>query len=218
MLRRRDILIGTASVLAAPRPAPGQILSLPTTGVLAFRIVRFGSQIGAHETRFEIAGDATTVRAETEIVVRLLGIAVFRFTHSVVERWQGGRFVGLDTRTNDDGTQYWVTARRDGVALSVQGSAQAAYNAPDEALPMMHWNIGELGVPKINPQKGNLLRPLVSDRGMTEVADAAGGTVGARRYNFSGDATLDVWFDSERRWAALAFLGSDQSLITLQRR
>jgi len=218
MLRRRDMLIGAGAVLAAPRAAPAQTFSLPPSGVLAFRIMRLGSQIGAHESGFETAGDVMTMRAETEIVVRLLGIPVFRFTHSVTERWQGGRLFSLDTRTNDDGTPYWVAARRDGAALAVQGSAQAAYTAPDDALPMTHWNIGELGVPKINPQKGNLLRPLVADRGMAEVADGSGGTISARHYNFSGDATLDVWFDAERRWAALAFLGSDQSAITLQRR
>jgi hypothetical protein len=125
--------------------------------------------------------------------------------------------MALETTTNDDGTEYWVKVTREAAGLTVTGSAQPRYVAPPEALAMTHWNRGEVPVPKINPQKGDLLRPVVADRGMERIVNAAGNPISARHYNFSGQAILDVWYDTEDHWAALAFLGGDQSQITLER-
>lgn len=220
-MRRRVLLAGAALAasaragLAQPASAP---LPIPPSGRLSFRIMRHGDQIGEHNSTFEQKDDVLTIRADAEIVVRILAIPVFRFVHHVVERWQGGRFMSLETTTNDDGTPYRVNVERGPAGLVVTGSAQPRYMAPPEALPMTHWNHAELGVPKINPQKGDLLRPVVTDRGLTQIPTASGAKISARQYNFSGQAILDVWFDTNDRWAALAFLGSDQSQITLERR
>jgi len=225
MLRRRALLLGAGSMVGAVGvPSAGFAdpgsdgLPLPPGGKLSFRIMRNGDQIGVHDSTFETSGDLMTMRAEVEIVVRILRIPLFRYTHSVVERWRGGQFFSLETRTNDDGKPFTVSAAREASGLIVSGSAEPRYTAPPEAMPMTHWNRAEVAVPKINPQKGNLLRPVVADLGMTTVPAATGATIRARRFNYSGEAILDVWFDEAGQWAALAFLGGDQSQITLERR
>jgi hypothetical protein len=219
-LHRRAMLMGAVaggviSGGSAALPATG--LPIPPGGKLSFRIMRKGNVIGAHESIFETNGDIMTMRAEVEIVVRILSIPLFRFTHSVVERWRGGQFSSLETRTNDDGKPYTVSVSREASGIIVHGSAQQRYTAPPEALPMTHWNSAEIPAPKIDPRNGDLLRPLVADHGLTFVPSVTG-TIRARRYNFSGQATLDVWYDEACQWAALAFLGGDQSQITLERR
>jgi Family of unknown function (DUF6134) len=217
MPRRRILLLGGTVAASRLAPATASGLPIPPGGRLAFRIMRKGSQIGEHHSSFEIRDDVMTMRVDVEIVVHILGIPIFRYVHNVVEQWWGGRFMLLETRTNDDGTPYTVIARREDGGLTVSGSAQPRYIAPPDALPMTHWNRAEVTVPKINPQKGDLLRPVVADLGFTEVQNAAGALIRARRYNYSGQAILDVWFDEEGQWAGLAFLGSDQSKIMLER-
>ena len=213
----RRAVVGAAMLGASSARAETGRLPVPPGGQLAFRVMRQGSMIGEHHLTFTAEGGAMTMRADVEIVVRLIGVPVFRFAHHAVEHWQGGRLVAFASRTNDDGRAYWVQAQREPAGLAVSASAVPRYTAPTNALPMTHWNRAELGVPKINPERGDLLRPVVTDRGVTLVPDAYGGTIAARRYNFSGEATLDVWFDTDDRWAALAFLGGDQSPITLER-
>lgn len=215
------MMLGAALVGGAPPamalPASAR-LPVPPAGRLAFRIMRQGSKIGEHVSTFEVKDDLLTICASAEIVVHLMGIPVFRYAHQAVERWQAGRFMSLETKTNDDGTHFWVRVEREAAGLAVLGSVQPRYVAPAEALAMTHWNRAELSVPKINPQKGDLLRPKVADRGVERIPSAAGGPIAAHRYNFTGQAILDVWYDTDEHWAALAFLGGDQSLITLERK
>lgn len=219
LIDRRTLLLGAglASTTTIGMAEASSALPVPPLGRLGFRIMRQGSRIGEHHSTFERKGDALTIRAEAEIIVRLMGISVFRYAHHATEQWQGGEFATLQTKTNDDGTSYWVDAERAGSGLVVSGSAQNRYVAPAEALPMTHWNRSQVRLPKINPQKGDLLRPAVIDRGIEQVAVASGGTIAARRYQFTGQAILDVWYDADGYWAALAFLGGDQSRITLER-
>ena len=217
LIDRRTMLLGVGALPVAMTVEAPPHLPIPPGGQLAFQIRRKGDKIGEHSSVFDVKGDALTINSHAEIVVHMIGIPVFRYMHRAVERWQGGSFMSLETTTNDDGTEYWVRVERQPAGLVVTGSAQKRYVAPPEALAMTHWNRTEVSVPKINPQKGDLLRPTVSDRGMERIATASGAMIAARHYNFSGQAILDLWYDTEDHWAGLAFLGGDQSQITLER-
>src|SRR5450432_3757912 len=102
------------AALVAFAPASLAAASLDHPPSLAFDIVRKGSTIGYHTLRFTEEGARLIVDIEIRIKITFASIPVFRYEHDSREVWQDGQLVALDTRTNDDGEAFKVTARRDG--------------------------------------------------------------------------------------------------------
>lgn len=123
----------------------------------------------------------------------------------------------MTAETNDDGTRAYARLRREDGQLVVEGSKSGRYVAPEVALAATHWNVAELSGPMINPQNGELLRPRVANRGETALATDAATPVRATHYALSGDVALDLWYDMDLTWQALAFSGSDGSLVRYER-
>ena len=100
--------------------------------------------------------------------------------------------------------------------LWVDSTDVTRYLAPPDALPATHRNMAELVRPWINPQDGRLLHPMVGPPTSAEVALADGRWRAAERYRLTGDARLDLWYDSERHWTALEFDAHDGSHINYE--
>ena len=101
--------------------------------------------------------------------------------------------------------------------LVVEGSLSGRYVAPPGTMVANHWNREELSGPMINPQGGMLLRPLVTPGPEEAVLMASGKRVAARRFNLSGDARLDLWYDRSNTWAATRFNPEDGSEVLYER-
>jgi hypothetical protein len=154
---------------------------------------------------FEPEGDVLTVRVAMDLVFKIAGITLYRYSHQVVERWQGQQVMALDAQTNVNGTLLTVSARREGGGLMVQGTKVPRYAAPADALPATHWNQRELDGPWINPQDGRIMRPHVVVKGMETIPAANGASLRARHYAVTGDVQLDMFYDDHGAWAGLSF-------------
>ncbi len=185
--------------------------------MLAYRLVRHGSEIGRHTLTFERQGDALTVRIAVDAQIRLLSIPIARYTHRAVETWQGETLVGLTGQTNKNGQQDWVNAQRTSEGMVVLGSKTARYIAPAQAIGISYWNKRMLNGPMISLENGELLRPKVAERRIEAVPLASGGTIPAERYNISGVFNVDVWYDRTDTWASLALDISDGSEVRYER-
>ena len=73
------------------------------SGEWNFEATLDGKPIGTH--RFVVGGtpQAREVGSDASFVVRVLGIAVYRYKHHAEERWQGDCLRGLKSQTDDDG-------------------------------------------------------------------------------------------------------------------
>lgn len=204
MIDRRAVLIGLAAFPILP-DALKAALPIPASRRLDFDILRKGSKLGRHTLTFEPEGDALTVRVAMDLVFKIAGITLYRYSHRVVERWQGQKVMALDAQTNVNGTPLTVSVRREGGVLMVQGAKVPRYAAPADALPATHWNQRELDGPWINPQDGRLMRPHVAIEGMETIPAANGATLRARHYALTGDVQLDMFYDDHGAWAGLSF-------------
>jgi hypothetical protein len=214
-LTRRASLIGAAACLipVAARAAP----AIPSGGALAFRMMRHGSDIGRHDVAFDQDGGTLIARVTVEARVSFAGIPIVRYSHRATETWQGGTLVALSAHTDRNGTVQWADARRDATgALRVTGSQTKPYAAPADAVPTTYWNQAMLDGPMISAEDGVLLRPVVVDRGLERIRDA-NGTLAADHYALTGPFAVDVWYDTARQWAALAFTVVDGSEVRYQR-
>lgn len=209
LLSRRTFALGVAL-------APTAISAAALPPSLVFAAYRDGRRIGEHRLGFETAGEDLTVRVRAEMAVKLGPVPVYRYLHEVVERWRGGRFESLVSRTNSGGKRESVTATRTGSGVLIRtGEARAL--APDGAIPLTHWSAQAQQAPLFNPQTGKLLKLAVRRRGAETVTLDNGRTLTAQRVSFTGDAQIDNWYDEAGVWAALRGKLDDGSMMQYRR-
>jgi hypothetical protein len=212
VIARRRLIIGCASLAGCSLAAAARhglwAAAIPSGNDLSFRIMRKGSVIGSHHLEFKPEGDGLTVRIAVEIVVKFGPIALYRYVHRNMEHWEAGKLVEMAAETNDDGAKNAVRLRRRSDEILVESANGASYVAPPNAIAATHWNMAELSVPMINPQNGQLLQPTVTKA----EGDGPGG-----HFVLSGDVDLELWYDRDQTWSALAFKADDGSIITYER-
>jgi hypothetical protein len=217
---RRALAAGLAALAAAPPARAGSDqprFSLPPGDALTFRIQRDGAEVGSHRVAFEQHGSLTVARAAIDITVVVAWITVYRFTHRATETWQGERFGGIESHTDDNGTTAWMRTVWDPEgALRVSGSGTAPYAAPPGALASTYWNPAVLrAAPVISSQDGQLSAQRVV-AGPLEQVPCVHGSVLARRHTMFGKLDMDIWYDLDDRWAHMRFR-RDGAVITYLR-
>ena len=178
---------------------------------LRFRAYRDGAAIGHHDVAFSEQAGRLVVDIDIELTVTFAFIPVYRYRHRNREVWSDGRLLQLDSKTDDDGAGYRVSARAEEGALLVEGSS-GRLELPGDTLPTSYWH--EAMVTRdgwLNTQTGDLIRSRVERLG-PEPIEAAGGTVDAERYRLSGDLDCDLWYRAGR-WSKLRFAAPDGSTI-----
>jgi hypothetical protein len=202
--------------VSAAVPGPS-VMPVPPGAALAFRLVRHGSEIGRHTLTFETKGDLLTVHVAVDAQVSVFSVPIVRYSHHVVETWQGGRLIGLTGETHKNSNVEWVRAHRTGEGLQVTGSRTDSYFAPEPAIGTTYWNRRMVEGPMISLEDGVLLRPQVALRRAETIRLASGDSIPADHYNLSGAFDIDVWYDRTDTWAGLAFDATDGSNVHYER-
>jgi hypothetical protein len=213
LLRGGAGLITTSILPGLVRPARAASLPVPPSGSLAFRLIRHGSDIGAHTIRFEQRDSTLTVHIDVDVLVKFGPIPLVRYTHHAVEVWHDQVLTQLEASTDKNGTKLAMAGRRTEAGLSVTGSGTAPYVAPEDALPTTYWNQRLLRSPMIGTQDGMLVHPVVRDLGPCPVPIVSGGEIQTTRYGLRGDLDLDLFYDQARTWAGMEFSVADGSVI-----
>ena len=221
-----------ASILLVTGVASAAADDFPYGNTHAFNVYRNGQQIGTHTLAFQTTGEQRTVNTSIDFAVKALGMTVYRYSHRGNEIWNGSMLQSIDTKTDDNGKQFTMRATQDGKKLSVErkGADAAAAgggmndqglqrgNAPVEALPptvmpSTHWNLNQVKQSiLLNTQYGTPSKVKITDLGR-ETIKTASGSIEATKYRYTGDITMDQWFDSRGRWVKAAFKAFDGSEI-----
>src|SRR5271165_717908 len=101
--RRTLFTAGTCAVAVRTIRPAAAALPVPPSGSLAFRLIRHGGEIGRHTLTFGSHGDVLTVHTAVDALVTLISIPIVRYTHRVVETWQGQRLTSLAGETDKNG-------------------------------------------------------------------------------------------------------------------
>jgi Family of unknown function (DUF6134) len=215
-LKRTLALFGLAlGLLASPAARAGAAQPDPVVlygGRLVFDILRDGETIGSQTLSFQKQNDDLKVKVITDIDVQMLFVTVYRYRYEATTRWHAGRIQDMTATTNDDGKLSKVTARVDGNETVIEGPA-GRFRSPAPVFPGEHWNLDEIRQSALlNSNTGKLERITVADQG-PETIPALEGKRAARRYVYSGDVKLTIWYDAEGRWVGLRFLARDGSTI-----
>ncbi len=168
---------------------------------LRFRVLRDGSEIGAHSIAFQSAGDRLTVRSAIRLQVKVAFITAFRYEHDGEEIWENGRIVSLRTRTDDDGPKYEVTGAPDGTGFRVVGPGGPYVCRAGMLTSGAVWHpdyVRQSAI--INVEQGGEMG-LSSRKLAEEPVASAGGQVMAQKYRMvTPQCGGFVWYDSAMRW------------------
>jgi hypothetical protein len=198
-----------AALLAA---LPAQSAPLPAENDYRFEIQRDGASVGEHRVTLRRAVNGMEAEATSRIVVRLLGIPVYRFDYRSTSQWTGGRMTALDSRTDDDGTVTTVSARAEGQTLLITGP-DGPTKAPLGLFPTDHWNSAVIGATEVlNTITGKINRVTMTAQGRDSVP-TGGPSRPSTRYAYDGEMRATVWYDDARHWTGLRFSARDGSTI-----
>jgi hypothetical protein len=214
---RRAFLSGGAAGLALPWLGAGAarsaISGIPTSGKVAFKVMRKGAHIGEHTLLFTQDGDALTVETGVRITVHVGPVPVYHHTQRCLEHWKGDRFVALESTTSSNVAHDVVTVRRTAEGLRIEPSSGVPYMAPAEALPLTHWNRFAYQGPLFEPQNGKLLKETLVARSDDMIAVADGSMVKVTRWSVTGDGVMDDFYDLGGVWAGLHVKVRDGSRV-----
>jgi hypothetical protein len=197
----------------------------------SFAVYRNGQQIGSHSLAFQGNGQQRTVATSIDFAVKALGLTVYRYSHRGNEVWKGSMLQSIDTKTDDNGKQFTMRARHDGNRLAVERKGadigfgtsvndqglqrnDAVVEAlPSTLLPSTHWNLNQVKQSMLlNTQYGTPSKVQITNLGQQTIKTSAR-SIEATHYRYTGDITMDQWFDDRGRWVKAAFKAFDGSEI-----
>jgi hypothetical protein len=187
---------------------------IPESNRIEFQVLRDGSPIGTHTLEFTRNGPRVTVRIAIDLLVRFLGIPVYRYTHRNTEVWEGDRLVSIEATTDRNGTQLAVRGQAGSGGIALESTQGGRFMAPADIVTTSYWHSRFLQGRKLDTQGGKLLEVTVTPKGEERLP----GDLVARRWHVAGDLKLDIWYDLTGAWAGLRFAAEDGSTITYVRR
>ena len=190
---------------------------IPAGGRLAFAVFRNDGAIGTHTLDFTVAGDAVTVAIRVHFTAGLGPITLYRYDMRGTEHWVGGRFVALDTQTDDDGTAHRVTVCREAAGLRVQSLGRADQMLDGSALPLTHWAVAGMAAPLFNPQDGVPIADRTMPEGAQTITLPDGRSIATRAYRLHGAMAIQDWYDESQVWVQLKAKAKDGSQIEYRR-
>ncbi|MEK7688592.1 MAG: DUF6134 family protein [Pseudomonadota bacterium] len=227
----RRLVLASILVATGAASAAAGADDFPYGNTHSFTVYRNGQPIGTHTLAFQNSGDKRAVTTSIDFAVKALGMTVYRYSHRGNEIWNGSTLQSIDTKTDDNGKQFTMRARQNGNQLAVERKAAepaagAAMNdqglqrndtvvetLPATMLPSTHWNLNQVKQSiLLNTQYGTPSKVKITDLGREQIKTASG-SIEATRYRYSGDITMDQWFDDRGRWVKAAFKAFDGSEI-----
>jgi hypothetical protein len=171
--------------------------------------------VGRHVITFSCRGDDLVVETAIEGEVKLLMVPLFKRDGSYREVWREGRLIAFDSRIEDNGEVYEVSARADNGHTVIDGR-RGRIEAPATIVSNHPWNHEVIDRTLLfDTQRGRLQKVHITPAG-SEIITVAGRAVAARKYRISGDLERELWYDDVGNWLQ-SRLEHDGAQITLTR-
>ena len=201
---------------AAQKAAPALDCEFPPLGEIAYHVLREGATFGKHIATFKRDGEDFIARNDIEIVARVFGIAVYRYTHWSEEIWRDGLLMDVRSETNKDGKKKSVRGERKDGVLNVRGDGREhALSGFVLTTSLWHGRTPEAEV--LLDMEDAELREIGTRFVGTEKVKVEGQPKPARHYLLSRDMERDVWYGEDCRLLRVGFnTKKDGSRIELQ--
>lgn len=197
VLGRRELLTASVGLLI-----PTTALAAPPPR-LGFAVYRNGTKVGEHAISFTGDDDNRTVSTTVDMVVKIGPVPVYKYKHTALEKWVGGKWSSVETTTNGNGKVTKASARAMSGYVAITGPG-GAVRGPADAAPLSHWNQALFGRPLFNQQEGKMLKVTCT-------------RVKPGHWQIRGEAEIDDFYDSAGNWLALRGKLEDGSKLEYKR-
>jgi hypothetical protein len=180
------------------------VLAHATTKQLAFDIYLDDKPVGEHRVSIAVLEDATRVEVEAEIEVSVLSFPLYSYRHRADEVWRKDCIARLETRTDDDGQELRVEARRESDALFVE-APEGAETLTGCVRTFAYWNPELLDSDRLlNTQTGEYEPARLEEVGERPLV-FKGREIGDRQYRLriADKAEIGLWYGPGNEWTAL---------------
>lgn len=207
---RRALLVGAAScvVASAPRAAQGA-----QSAERRFTIQRGDSDIGAHRIALTRSEDILNLEVDVDIVVRVLGVAVYRYEMRNREVWRDGLLQSVDCSVNDDGQRKTVRAARSGDMIQIDATGFSG-QAPGDAATTTYFTPDFLERRIwISTDDGEPMTVTAAQRSETSVAAAGGAQASVWRVTDGRAFDVELFYDARDEWISIGFDASGSPAV-----
>ena len=203
-LSRRILLGGAASsALIVPFSA---FAAQNGSATREFSASRGSSKAGSQKITLTRSGDIVTIDLQTRLKVRLLGIPVYRYNLNSRETWEGGVLQRISGKTDDNGKNAYVEARRTGAGLEVNGSDYKGVVKGNVASTSFFTTSLLDRKVWVSTQGGKPIKVAVAKKGRATLGLPTG-NVACTHYYFGGELKIpiDAYFDGNGGLAGYMF-------------
>lgn len=212
-MNRKPLFAAVAASMLFLSGVSAASAAVPPGGELDFTVLRGDDEIGTHRLVFTQDGNDLKVKIDTNVAVKMLGIAVYRFEHDGSEVWRDGHLVSLKSKTNDDGTPHHLDVEEENGKLVVDGDGRQGTEQID-VIPASLWNDNLVKqTALLNTLDGSNMPVTVGKLG-TETVEVNGKPVSATHYSVTGKLNRELWYDENGVLVQVRFAGNDGSKIT----
>jgi hypothetical protein len=176
---------------------------------------RFG-EIGRHVITFSCQGDDLLVETKISGEVTMLSLPIYTLAGHYREVWRGDRLLSFDSKVNDNGEQFEVSARVEGEHMTID-RRRGIIEAPATIVSDHPWNFAVLDRPLLFDARRGKLRHVQVEPAGTEVLMIGGREVPARKYQMTGDLERVLWYGEDGAWLQSQLeYGGSKVLVTRQ--
>lgn len=177
-----------------------------------YNIYRNGKSVGEHQLQFSRDGNTLLVSVESNIVVTVLKVPVFRFSYRCDEQWTQGTLRSVNSAIKENKKSQTASLNTKDESQMLVDIDGKSHNAA-LGLTSNHWHPGVIQ----NDKLFNTLTGRANQYKLTEIGEEtlriSNTDVLATRYRYSGQLNSDVWYDNKGRWVKLLFSADDGSAI-----
>ena len=192
-------LVAVVVALAAMTGAPGQACEHPPgQDVYQVRHETFG-EIGRHVITYSCQGDDLLVETKISGEATMLSVPIYRLDGSYREVWRGDRLISFDSRVDDNGEKFAVSARAEGDQMLID-RRRGTIEAPATIISDHPWNYAVLDRTLLFDARRGKLRHVQIELAGEETLTIGGREVPARKYNMTGDLERVLWYGEDGTW------------------
>jgi Family of unknown function (DUF6134) len=150
----------------------------------------------------QVDDGTTTVAADSEVAVKVLGLAAYKYSYRGKEIWKDGKLQKFESTCDDDGKRFVVTAAAEGNGVRVRVNNQERI-VSSEVWLSSYWNrpdnkVLNQTIPIVDADTGRDLDAKVTYVGQEQLK-LAGQVQNVLHYKLIGKANVDLWYDASNR-------------------
>lgn len=142
---------------------------------------------------------AVTCQADVRVRVFVVG---YHYSYRGTEVWKDGRLLQLDSRADDDGKQFAVTAQAEGEALRVRSNGQERVIRKDvwttSCWQLPPASFRNRAIVLLDADTGREVNGNLFSVGVNRL-NVAGQVMDCAHYRVTGGVQLELWFDAQER-------------------